>query len=436
MQRVAIVFPYFRTRAPTELLFPPLGAASLAGQIRRLGVGVRVFDCTFTSMPALRRDLASYRPAIVGVYSMVSLSRKSHQVAEMARSLLPEALLVAGGPLPTLYPRQYAGSFDAVFRGESDLSFPRFCADYLRNGASRRGLRGLPLGSYEGLYLAERNGPVDNPPVHYGEAELAGFPIPDRSDFDHPRYQAAWYRKEGEKATTLMVTLGCPFSCDFCSKPIFGNLFRRRALGVVFEEIDSLRRLGYDSLWIADDSFTLDTRLLAEFCDRAAQRRLRWSCLSRAVAVEPELARLMRRSGCRRIYLGMESGSQEALELMGKRTTVEEGVEAIRRYRQAGIEVAAFFMVGYPGESLSSIEKTFRLALALPLNYISFNVPFPLPGSRLFERVQGLNPDQDWNEENEVTFVYRSEFDARWLGRRIRQTMRAFAGRNRLSPYI
>ncbi len=432
MKRVAIVFPYFRTRAPTELLFPPLGAASLAGQLRRFGAEVRVFDCTFRSLPALRRELASYRPAIVGVYSMVSLSRNSRRMAELARSLLPEALLVAGGPLPTLYPRQYAGSFDAVFRGESDLSFPRFCADYLSNGASRHGLKELPLQSYEGLYVGDPDRPVDNPPVHYGEAELAGFPIPDRSDFDHPRYQRAWYEQEGERATSLMVTLGCPFSCDFCSKPIFGNLFRRRTLEAVFEEIDYLRRLGYDSLWIADDSFTLDTRLLAEFCDRAAEQGLRWSCLSRAVAVDPALARLMRRSGCRRVYLGMESGSQETLELMGKRTTVEEGVEAVRRYRQAGIEVAAFFMVGYPGESLSSIEKTFTLALSLPLDHISFNVPFPLPGSRLFERVRGLNPDQDWREENEVTFVYRSEFDPRWLGRRIRQTMHAFAGRKRL----
>jgi len=433
MQRVAIVFPYFRTRAPTELLFPPLGAASLAGQLRRLGAEVRVFDCTFGSISALRRELASYQPAIVGVYSMVSLSRNSRRMAELVRSLVPEALLVAGGPLPTLYPREYAGSFDAVFRGESDLSFPRFCADYLRNGASRRGLRDLPLESYEGLYVGDSDRPIDNPPVHYGEAELAAFPIPDRSDFDHPRYQRAWQEQEGQRATSLMVTLGCPFSCDFCSKPIFGNLFRRRALEAVFEEIGYLRRLGYDSLWIADDSFTLDTRLLAEFCDRAAERGLRWSCLSRAAAVDPELARLMRRSGCRRIYLGMESGSQDTLELMGKRTTVEEGIEAVRCYRQAGIEVAAFFMVGYPGESLSSIEKTFRLALTLPLDYISFNVPFPLPGSRLFERVQGLNPDQDWREENEVSFVYRSEFDPRWLGRRIRQTMRAFADRKRLS---
>ena len=431
MQRVAIVFPYFRTRAPTELLFPPLGAASLAGQMRRLGTEVRVFDCTFGSMRALRRELASYRPAIVGVYSMVSLSRNSRRMAELVRSLAPEALLVAGGPLPSLYPRQYAGSFDAVFRGEADLSFPRFCADYLANGASRRGLRDLPLESYQGLYVGDSNRSIDNPPAHYGEAELAGFPIPDRSDFDHPRYQAAWQEKEGQRATTLMVTLGCPFSCDFCSKPIFGNLFRRRALEAVFEEIGYLRGLGYDSLWIADDSFTLDTRFLAEFCDRAAEQGLRWSCLSRAVAVEPELARLMRRSGCRRIYLGMESGSQDTLELMGKRTTVEEGIEAVRRYRQAGIEVAGFFMVGYPGESLSSIEKTFRLALTLPLDYISFNVPYPLPGSRLFERVKGLNLDQDWREENEVTFVYRSEFDPRWLARRIRQTMRAFAERQR-----
>jgi radical SAM superfamily enzyme YgiQ (UPF0313 family) len=88
--------------------------------------------------------------------------------------------------------------------------------------------------------------------------------------------------------------------------------------------------------------------------------------------------------------------------------------------------VAGFFIVGYPGETVSSIEATFRFALELPLDYISFNVPFPLPGSQLFERVSKLDPTKDWNEENEVTFVYETEFDAEWLRKRIGETMQAF----------
>jgi anaerobic magnesium-protoporphyrin IX monomethyl ester cyclase len=87
--------------------------------------------------------------------------------------------------------------------------------------------------------------------------------------------------------------------------------------------------------------------------------------------------------------------------------------------------------VSKSGETIPAIEDTFRYALELPLDAISFNVPFPLPGSQLFERVSKLDRNKDWNIENEVTFVYESEFDADWLQRRIRETMQTFADKQK-----
>lgn len=137
MARVALIFPYFRTRSLTEMLFPPLGLAELAAQLRRIGIETRVFDCTFSSIQHVERGLKEFQPEIVGIYSMISLSRNTFRIAEMVRSTLPGCLLVAGGPMPTLYPERYSRIFDAVFRGESDLSFPRFCRDYIEDGASQ-----------------------------------------------------------------------------------------------------------------------------------------------------------------------------------------------------------------------------------------------------------------------------------------------------------
>jgi anaerobic magnesium-protoporphyrin IX monomethyl ester cyclase len=179
-------------------------------------------------------------------------------------------------------------------------------------------------------------------------------------------------------------------------------------------------------LWIADDNFTLDLVYLREFCNRIVPQGVSWSCLSRVTGIDEDLTRLMKAAGCQRVYLGLETGSQETLKLMNKKATVDEGIEAVRLFHKTGIQVAAFFIVGYPGETIESIEETFKLALSLPLNYISFNVPLPLPGSKLFDRVSGLDRDKDWNTENEVTFVYNSEFDPSWLRRRIRQTVQAF----------
>jgi anaerobic magnesium-protoporphyrin IX monomethyl ester cyclase len=417
-----------RTRSATELLFPPLGIATLAGQLRRLGIETRLFDCTFGSLEGLRAELAAYDPQIVGISAMASLSRNTFAAAELVRATLPQSLLVAGGPLPTVYPKRFATHFDVVFRGEADLSFPRFCADYFARGASAMSMRTLPLTAYQGLFVPNHGLHVDNPTTHHSEAELATFPAPDRAGFDHAAYQDAWLHAGGSKVTSLIATLGCPFACDFCSKPVFGNAVRRRDLDAVFTEIDELVALGYDGLWIADDTFTLDRCYLAGFCRRMSGRGVSWSCLSRGDRVDEATVASMAEAGCRRVYLGLESGSQATLALMNKRLTVAEGVRAVELYRRAGIGVAGFFIVGYPGETAAAIEQTFALALELPLDEISFNVPYPLPGSSLFARLGGPDDGADWNEENEVTFLYRSEFDTAWLRRRIAETMAAFAG--------
>jgi len=431
MLKVAFIYPYFRTRTPTELLFPPLGAASLASQLRPLGIETRIFDCTFQTFTEVEKSLAAYRPDLVGIYSMVSLSRNTFRIAEMVRTQLPESLLVAGGPLPTLYPERYSRRFDAIFRGEADQSFPRFCRDLADGGLRRDQLGKLPLESYEGLFIGNHDLLVSNPPVHYREGQVASFPIPDRSDFDHASYQKVWSRLDGSKTTSIILTFGCPFHCDFCSRPVFGNLFRRRNLDVVFEEIEQIRQLGYDSLWIADDNFTLNLAYLKEFCARMAGRNIQWSCLSRVTGISEDLARLMKEAGCRRVYVGLETGSEATLQLMKKQASLQEGIEAVHLFHKVGIEVAAFFIVGYPGETVASVEATFRLALSLPLDIISFNVPYPLPGSELFERVSEIDLSKDWDKENEVTFIYKSEFDPVWLEGRIQQTMSAFAEKNR-----
>ena len=160
-------------------------------------------------------------------------------------------------------------------------------------------------------------------------------------------------------------------------------------------------------------------------------RKMGWSCLSRVSKIDEQITHLMKESGCRRVYLGLETGNQETLKLMKKQASLEEGQNAVRLFHKSGIEVAAFFIVGYPGETVSSIEETFRFALELPLDAISFNVPFPLPDSELFERVINIDKNKDWNEENEVTFVYESEFNALWLQNRIGETIQAFAAKKK-----
>ena len=335
---------------------------------------------------------------------------------------------MAGGPLPTVFPDRFLPHVDVVFRGEADTSFPAFCHDYLERSATPATIGDLPLDAYAGLVADVDGVRVANAPVHHSQEEIAAYPLPDRGDFDHRGYQREW-APTGYRPTTLLATLGCPYACEFCSKPVFGNAIRRRPLDAVMAEIDDIVSLGYDGLWIADDTFTLHRDYLEEFCRRVAPLGLTWSCLSRANGIDPVTAGMMRASGCKRVYLGLESGSQATLDLMQKQMTVDQSVRAVTVYGEAGIEVAAFFIVGYPGESAADIEATFAFALDLPLAEISFNVPMPLPGSRLWERLGGSDEGRDWSHENEVTFVFSSAIDESWLRRRIDETMAAFAAK-------
>ncbi len=429
---VALVFPYFRTRVATEMLFAPLGIASLAAGLRRLGIETRCFDCTFSGFDEVVASVAAWQPAIVGVSAILTTRAAAVAFGERLREALPGALRVAGGPLPTLYPRQFLGTFHAVFKGESDLSFPRFCADYLAGRWSAERLHTLPLGGYAGLSV-DGAGPaaatcVDVPAINLTEESFRGLPPPDRADFDHESYQRSTLAAMGCRCASLMVTRGCPCSCAFCSRPVFGRHLRRRGLEGVFREISTLRGLGYDHLWIADDAFTLDSRVLAGFCRRMAAERepMRWRCLSRTTGIDSDTVRMMREAGCVKVHLGLESGSDAVLALMNKQASVADGERAVALFGEAGIQTAGFFIVGYPGETVETIEDTFRLARRLPLDEVSFTLPYPLPGSSLYEQLQGsLDQGAEWYYENQVRFVYRSGFDSAWLERRIRETVDA-----------
>jgi len=243
-------------------------------------------------------------------------------------------------------------------------------------------------------------------------------------------------KQEGFTLASIMTSFGCPYNCDFCSKPVFGNSLRRRSIDHIIEEIRDIHRWGYTGLWIGDDCFTFDMERVRAFCRRLIVEKLgtKWTCLSRADRMTAQDVQLMREAGCQIVYFGLESGSNETLKLMNKKTTVEIAEQTVQLFSRSGIRTAGFFMVGYPGETYETIETTFSWALSLPLDEISFTVPYPLPGAGLFDKVCDVVADADWRCENENRFFYRSEFDEEYLKRRIEETYAEFdSARNTVS---
>ncbi|KDR96474.1 anaerobic magnesium-protoporphyrin IX monomethyl ester cyclase [Peptoclostridium litorale DSM 5388] len=424
MKKVLMIYPYFSTGIKKDQLFPPLGIAMLSGVLKGMGIEVMKLDCTFLDIDEAVKRAAEFDAQITGIYVMTTLSENALNILKRLRGKRPDSIYIAGGPLPTLYPQRFAEKFDYVFRGEATIAFTKFCSDYMASFEKTGFMEAMDPEEYPGIFSGSG---LESEPVHLEKIEIDSCPIPDRSGFDHEKYQKVSFESTGRKSASIMMTYGCPFSCDFCSKPIFGSCVRFRSLDRVFEEIYDIISYGYDSLWIADDLFTYDMGFLKMFCKRLIREDIgiSWSCLSRVDSVTGDIAALMKMAGCKKVYLGIESGSDEVLRLMNKKITPKDVISGVDTFKNSGLECSGFFIVGYPGETVQTIEKTFEFALSLGLDEISFNVPYPLPGSKLYERVSGIS-DEDWTFENETRFLYESEFDENWLSKRIRQTMEEF----------
>lgn len=426
MKKVLLVYPYFNTGAVKGQLFTPIGIGILSAVLKQKGIDVMKLDCTFLTMEESVEKAREYKPDITGIYIMTTFTKNALVLLEKLREVNPSSIYTAGGPLPTLYPAKFAEKFDYVFKGEAAISFPDFCQDYLHASDKIEFMDKIEPFKYPGIYSTKAE-LIDSPSIHLTKKEIDECPPPDREGFHHQKYQEMSFECSGKKKASIMMTYGCPFSCDFCSKPIFGNMVRFRSLDKIFEEIMDIVSHGYDSLWIADDLFTYDEHYLKSFCSRliAENLQISWSCLSRADSVNDELVKMMKNAGCCKVYFGIESGNDYVLKLMNKKIDIARVRRGVEIFTSNGIECAGFFIVGYPGETIETIEDTFNFALSLGLDEISFNVPYPLPGSKLYERVAGIS-DDDWTFENETRFLYKSEFDENWLKTRIRETQELF----------
>ncbi len=437
MSDIVLVYPYVYKHARNSMLFHPLGIAQLSALLRQRGMDTTIIDLTFRNTDKALMEISKIKPRIVGIYVMLTMIDNALYLAKKIRAMSPETLLVCGGPMPTLRPEQFDRDFNLIFRGESILSFPLFCTDFLDAADISDVIKHHER--YPGIYLLDMhtNKVIKAPEKATDETLINQLPIPDRSAFDHGSYQKFWLEKDGVAQASIMSTYGCPHSCDFCAKPVFGTNYRRRGIDSIFEEINDIKSFGYDGLWIADDCFTLDLNHVRAFCERMIKDdlRMKWTCLSRTEPIPLEDVKLMQRAGCSKVFFGLESGSNEVLRLMNKHNTIEAAEKTLDLFTNSGIETAGFFMVGYPGETHETIEATFAWALKLPLKEISFTIPFPLPGTKLYEKVCGIKDNEDWSYENENRIIYQSEFDEAYLNKRIEETYVQFARRQSSNAY-
>jgi anaerobic magnesium-protoporphyrin IX monomethyl ester cyclase len=249
---------------------------------------------------------------------------------------------------------------------------------------------GSDLGSIKGIAYRQ-DGRDSFTPKRELEPDLDRIAFPARDLFPNQAYIDHWKKRFGYAITTVMTTRGCPFCCEFCSNAVFGESYRERSPENVLDEVEEALSFGYDRIHFADDVFTLNRERMLRLCDEISSRRLnfKWECLGRADSIDRETAKAMKMAGCDRIFFGIESGNDSILRLMNKKITAEKARHAVEAAGSAGLRTGAFFILGYPGETDDTLLDTIRFATSLPVDYLSFTMPYPLPGTALCERVKG-----------------------------------------------
>jgi radical SAM superfamily enzyme YgiQ (UPF0313 family) len=201
----------------------------------------------------------------------------------------------------------------------------------------------------------------------------------------------------------LMVTphRGCPYPCSYCTaQTYYGSRLRRRSVGRVVEEITLAQsKLGINEFFFWSDTFTLDRRYVMSLCEALEPLDISWASNSRVDTIDAVLAEAMRGAGCWMISFGIESGDQAVLDAAGKRAKVGQAEEAVRLSKRVGIKVAGHFVLGLPGETRESLEKTLGLARRLPVDFIQFYCAVPFPGSRLYDEAR----DKGWLKSDDFS---------------------------------
>jgi len=223
-------------------------------------------------------------------------------------------------------------------------------------------------------------------------------------------YLPAPFKVRQLPAATLVTSRGCPNTCIFCDRSVFGaSCHAYSADYVVRQMVELQRRYGIREFSFEDDTFITFKTRLKEICSRLIDLRLdlSWSCLGRVNHVTAENLALMRRAGCWQISYGIESGSPEILSLINKRVSLDQVRQAVQLSRKAGIRSKGFFILGHPGETRATLRMTSDFALELPLDDISVSLMTPFPGTELYRRAAEFGTfDPDWGRMSLLNVVF------------------------------
>ena len=246
---------------------PPLGLLYLSSHLKQHGVRAEIFDSTFKTIADFAGVIDRHRPPIVGI--AVNLMTKRNALKMIALARQSGARVIIGGPDPPHHAESYlAAGADVVVIGEAERTLTELIAA-LRSPAA-------DLAAIDGIVFRQPDGVVVSTPARALMPDLDGQPYPDREAIDLPAYLAAWRRRHGFGTVSLITARGCPYTCTWCSRSVFGESHRRRSVRGVADEVAAIvDRYHPERLWYADDVFAIHRTWTIEYARELERRQPR-----------------------------------------------------------------------------------------------------------------------------------------------------------------
>ncbi len=399
----------------TGMPYPPLGTLYAMAFLREHGYEVRLFDTMFcNSATDIESTVESFAPDIFISYddgfnylTKMCLTNMREACFDMLRFAKSKGchVIVSSSDASDHYTEYLQHGADAVAIGEAEQTVLELCEAFSQNREMTH-IAGI---------ACKVNGEVRTTPKRSVLKDLDHLPPPAWDLLNIEPYREMWMRCHGYFSLNFVTTRGCPYKCNWCAKPIYGNRYNSHSAAAIVAQIKKWKQaFGFTHVWFADDIFGLKPQWLKEFRQCAEQEglRIRYKIQSRAdLLLEEDNIAHLAASGCDMVWMGAESGSQKILDAMDKGTKVGQIYEATALLKKHRIRVALFLQFGYPGETIDDIRQTMAMVNDLLPDDIGASVSYPLPGTKFYETVkEQLKSKANWTDSDDLDLMFSNTY--------------------------
>lgn len=367
-----------RCQQPTKelLVIPPLPPTDLlylAAVAEKAGLEAKIKD--YSQGGDFEKDLREFQPDYLVINVATPTFKSDLGALTIAKEICPDVVTIAKGAafLTVAFEVMYfQKDLDLILFGEPEETL-------------REVLEGKDYADILGLYYRDDLRAKFTGPRPFIE-NLDELPFPARHLVDNNIYR----RPDNNKVQAVIkVSRGCPFHCFFClATPVSGAKVRKRSPENIVEEIkECVEKYNITNFVFWSDIFNIDKEWVMELCQKIIDSGLKitWSANTRADTADEEMAQKMYEAGCRLVSIGVESGSQEMLDKIGKRITLDDVRLTVKIFKKARIRIYNYFVIGLPWEDEDTVEDTIDFAIELDSDFISFYTATPLPGSKFYD---------------------------------------------------